>query len=874
MGAGGVLIAVKNTLVASPVSDLDTDCEVTWIRVELSNSKPLFIGSFYRTPSSDDPEVINKLHESVSKLTCKDTALPNIILNGDFNTPDIIWENSSIRTNPNYSMSLNNSMLDFVSANFLTQMTNVPTRNDNILDLTLTTNPDLISDIEAHPGMSDHYAVTYKVNLTVKRQKKPDCYIFQYRKSDLEGVKQDLGAFLDRFFLSEDPLDRSVNDNWNLFKENLVNSMKKNIPQKKITSRWNLPWMTPEIKRLCRKKKRAWDDGKHNRNSHSWNRYLKLNKLVKQSIQESHRSYIDNILNNSINENPKKFYSYMKQKKAGQSNIPVLKSEDKLLSEPAEVAEALNSQYTSQFTREPNGHLPDIGSQPVSSMPDILFTVPGIEKLLNNLNPAKASGPDLVPARILKLASREIAPVLSVIFQQSYNTGQVPLDWQQANVTAVFKKGDKTNPANYRPVSLTCIVCKSMEHIIYSQIMKHLDTHNILVDFQHGFRANHSCETQLLNTVEDLSRRLDKRKTTDLLILDFSKAFDTVPHRRLLHKLQHYGVTGKNNKWIESWLCHRQQRVVLDGSASTDSPVLSGVPQGTVLGPLLFLLYVNDIGANVSFQTTIKLFADDCLLYRTIESAADEIQLQQDLTTMVEWSNTWLMRFNAAKCHLLRITRQRKLIPTKYNIQGVQLQEVDHHPYLGVEFSSDLTWKLHISNITSKANRILNLLRRHLYGCNQEVKSRAFTSLVRPHLEYSSSVWDPYYKQDIFALEKVQRKGARFVTGNYSYLESVTSMLQTLDWPPLQQRRQARRLTHFYKAANNLSPVRIPEYVTASSNRTRTHDLAFIQLHTNYEQYKHSFLPRTIREWNALPPDLVHAVSVDDFSSRLQCYTA
>ena len=219
---------------------------------ELANNKPLFFGSFYRPPSSDDPEVINKLHESVSKLTCKDSSLPNIILNGDFNTPHINWENSSIRSNPNYSMHLNNTMVDFVNANILTQMTDKPTRNDSI------NGPD--PENQAGPnyglGISEHCAVTYNVNLAVKRQKKPDQYVYQYRKGDLEGVKRDLGAFKDDF-LSKEPLKRPVNDNWNLLKGALVSSIKKNIPQMKITSRWNLPWMTPEIERLCRKKKRA-----------------------------------------------------------------------------------------------------------------------------------------------------------------------------------------------------------------------------------------------------------------------------------------------------------------------------------------------------------------------------------------------------------------------------------------------------------------------------------------------------------------------------------------------------------------------------------------------------------------------------------------
>ena len=212
------------------------------------------------------------------------------------------------------------------------------------------------------------------------------------------------------------------------------------------------------------------------------------------------------------------------------------------------------------------------------------------------------------------------------------------------------------------------------------------------------------------------------------------------------------------------------------------------------------------------------------------------------------------MRFNAKKCHLLKISRQRKPLQTHYYI--------------------DLTWKTHISNISGRANRILNLLRRHLYGCNQKVKTRAFTTLVRPHLEYSSTVWDPYNKQDIQSLEKIQRKGARFVTGHYSYQHSVTSMLDDLNWPPLEHRSKNKRLTTFYKICNNSSTVTLPDYVKTSNSQTQSHDRSYIQIQTNYEQYKNSFLPRTIREWNSLPPDLVHAESVDVFSKRLKTLTA
>jgi hypothetical protein len=627
-----------------------------------------------------------------------------------------------------------------------------------------------------------------------KRQRKPDRYVYQYKQGDIGGVKDDMKEYSDKF-LKSNPQNNTVEENWTNFKVTLIEAMKKHIPQKKISSRWNLPWITTEIKRLIRKKRRAYNAGKKKKNGHSWRRYLKLNQLVNNSLETAHRNYVD-----KIKENPKRFDGYIKHNKSGTKffdNIPVLKPHTKILSEPTEKAEALSNQYTSVFTKEPTGNLPNIEGKQETPMSDFEFTSNGTEKLLSDLNPPKASGPDLLPTRILKLVASKIAPVLSVIFQQSYDTGTVPTDWTQANITAVFKKGDKTKPSNYRSVSLTCIICKTMEDILFSQIMKHLDQKNILVKFQHCFRANHSCETQLLNTVEDLFRRLDMRTATDLLILDFSKAFNTVPHRRLLSKLNHYGIGGKTKKWMESWLCHRNQKVVLDGSSSQDSPVLYGVPQGTVLGPLMFLLYANDIGDKTSPQTSIKLFADDFFLYRIIKTREDEEQLQADLNMMIEWSNTWLMSFNADKCHLLKITRHRTYIETSYHIEGKKLSQVPNHPYLGVELTSDLTWIIHTSNITGKANKILNLLRRHLYNCSTEVKSRAFTSLVRPHLEYASSVWDPYLKQDINQLEKVQRKGARFVCGKYQYTKSVTSMLAELDWQPLQKKKKKPQIDQF-----------------------------------------------------------------------------
>ena len=267
-------------------------------------------------------------------------------------------------------------------------------------------------------------------------------------------------------------------------------------------------------------------------------------------------------------------------------------------------------------------------------MRKITFRVPGIAKLLRNLNPHKAAGPDSIPTQVLKIASDQIAPVLTRIFQSSYDTGTVPCDWRDANIVPIYKKGDKQLASNYRPVSLTSISCKVIEHVVHSNIMDHFQKHSILCDEQHGFRKRRSCESQLITTIQGIASKLRSgRDQVDVILLDFAKAFDKVPHQRLLYKLNYYGVREENLQWVESFLSHRKQRVLLDGKSSAQADVTSGVPQGTVNGPLYFLAFINDLPECTSSDT--RLFADDGLLYRTIKSNKDaQEDLQQDLHSL------------------------------------------------------------------------------------------------------------------------------------------------------------------------------------------------------------------------------------------------
>ena len=272
-------------------------------------------------------------------------------------------------------------------------------------------------------------------------------------------------------------------------------------------------------------------------------------------------------------------------------------------------------------------------SNGVSDIDPLEFQTKGIVSLLRKINTKKASGPGGISCWVLKEAVEEIAPFLQFIFNESLTTGQVPSDWKCANVTPVFKKGSKKEACNYRSVSLTSVPSKIWEHIIFYHIMDHLDAHHVLVNYQHGFHQGYSCESQLITIIEHLARNSDHGKQTDVLLLDFSKAFDTVPHKRLLKKLDHYGIRGQRIKWIESWLCGRAQTVVVNGSQSSPVTATSGVPQGAALGPLMFLLYINDIGLPLTSE--LGLFADDSVLYGVVNNISSAEALQSDLNKLV-----------------------------------------------------------------------------------------------------------------------------------------------------------------------------------------------------------------------------------------------
>ena len=480
-------------------------------------------------------------------------------------------------------------------------------------------------------------------------------------------------------------------------------------------------------------------------------------------------------------------------------------------------AEALANRCQSVFKRDDTtlSSCPDLPPSPFPDMPPITIDVEGVKK--DNINTTEAIGPDQIQNQALKIAAEEIAPVLQCIFQQSLDTGELPLDWRKANITPLFKKGATTDPANYLPVSVTCTCCKLLEHIFDSNLMRHLSSHNILADNQYAFRKHRSCESQLILTTNDLAKNFSDKKTTDMAVLDFLKAFDVIPHQRLLMKLDYYGIRSNTKRWISGFLTKHLQLVCVNGQCSDWSPVLSGTPQGTVLGPHLFLLHINDIHEKVT--STTRFFADDCLLYRPINSICKSASRRsQHYGSVIPGLG---MQFNPSKCKTMRVSRKRSPGTTSYNILGVTLEETQQTQYLGINIQNNLSWNSQTHHDTGKATRVLNFLRRNFHHCSSAVKEKLYLTLVRPHLDYATASWDPFTVKNISFIEKVQRQAARFVTSTYMYGRdtSVTKLLNQLDWNTLQVRREAHRLTCFYKMINNQLDIDYQSHVETKPDR-------------------------------------------------------
>ena len=859
-GYGGCLLAVKTDFISHEIHH-STKAEAVYVQIKTDGrERPLVVGSIYRPPSTKKSEILEQVQEitkSMDALNKRDT----IWIGGDLNLPDIDWRTNEINGNRNPRVA-NVEFVEKLGEYNLHQVVENPTRGENILDIFCTNKPNLVQRTKLLPGLSDHDAILVESRIKAQKNKPIAHTVSIWKKANFEAIKAETEAFATEF--NKNPPE-TVEKQWESIRNHLLDMMKKHVPTKKRSTKFHQPWINNTIKRLARKKQRAWKKAKRTGEQQDWNRFKSLKKDTRRECRKAYQGYVRSFIEE---DSGKHLWRFIKSKKTDTVGVAPLKKNGLIHSTGKEKANILNDQFGSVFTNEDLDNLPDLGDSPFPPMPDINITTDGVEKLLKKLNTRKAAGPDGIPCRLLQCVSKELAPALTTLFTKSLDSGQVPKDWRHALVQPIYKKGDRSNPANYRPISLTCVCCKLMEHIVRSHVTRHLETENILSDAQHGFRKKRSCETQLLLTIDDLARELDKGGQTDTILLDYAKAFDKVPHQRLIMKLHHYGIRGQPLLWIQSFLANRTQQVVVEGEVSNIGEVTSGVPQGSVLGPTLFLAYINDIGDNISAK--VRLFADDTILYRHIRDSNDTHALQQDLERLQTWEATWQMEFNVSKCHVLSVTMKKKPTQPNYHLHGQKLEQVDSAKYLGVEITSKLHWGKHIHQTAAKANRTSGFICRNLKGCPTPVQSHCYKALVRPILDYASPVWDPYQQDLIDTLEATQRRTARRIYQNFDRQTSGSTLVQRLELPTLKERRAIDKVAMVYKIVNNEVDIQASNFYTPATRQLRGQQNKFQVPQSRLNVHLHSFVPSSTRLWNSIPQSAMAASSVSNFKEQLK----
>lgn len=857
---GGVLLAVADTVVSFHVP-IACDLEIVWVCVCLNYKRWIF-GVCYRPPTKY-PTFSSVLHDCINQIILRFPGSP-IVLMGDFNYPNIKWSDVRPSVVPFSTEASEFTTLcsDVNLVQLVTSPTRVTSSSSSVLDLILTTHPDSIPSVSYLPGLSDHSMLHFTLHVLKSSTLSSLKSIRDYSKADFISINRELCQFLDRFL--EGFFHRSVESNWNLFKATVSFLTNKYIPCKKIRNHPNAPWYNTTLKRLSNKKKRLFRSAKLNHSVTRWDSYRMAAEEYKNSVKNAKHLFFNNTLPSMLLNNPRQFWNTINGSDNGV--VSLITSDGQAIAD-TECASVLNNVFAKSFSVQCNTSVPSLPLYNFLPMNSIVFDVIGISEIIDGLKISSTSGVDDINSKFLKNTKMYSSIILSHLFSQSLGAGIVPDDWRIGRVVPLHKSGDKHDPFNYRPISLTSVPCKILEHIICTHLASFLESNNFLTPAQHGFRKSFSCETQLVSFTHDLHRFLDCGSQTDCIFLDFSKAFDKVSHSLLIHKLRALNIDPHVLDWIVAFLTNRSQFVSVNNNNSSFVSVDSGVPQGSVIGPLLFLIYINDLVTNIS--SSICLFADDCVLYRNITDQSDMSQLQNDLNIIAHWCNTWLMELNTSKCKSMRVSRSNTACPTYY-IDNNALSSVSVYKYLGVHITSNLSWSTHVEYVANNANRMLGYLKRNFFQAPSSLKLILYKCLVRSKLEYASSVWDPGHQSLINTLEATQNRAARFILSNYHRTASVTNMKSTLSLPNLSSRRKHARLCLFHKIYHHNPLLRqklILEPFYHSARLDHIHKVGLPNYNTN--TFSASFITRTSNDWNHLPASIASITDISLFKQTL-----
>lgn len=881
---GGVLIYCSEHLPVILRPDLSVDSiEATWLQIQINRTEHLLVAVYYRPPNQSAEirdTFLQHLHD-----TCVKTSEENhraILIMGDFNDRCKTW------LGDHSNSELGTKLLDLVANTGFTQIINEPTHLDNtgrpqhLLDLIITDSPDLIlnSHVMSPIARCHHCPTLCNLTITLPKDKPYKRTMWDFKHADIIGLNASLHAA--PWYIAYDIFE-NTDDLVHYWTTLFYETVKEHIPCREITIYpKNKPWVDKKLKLLFRKRSRLWRRYKKTKNPDHFNAFRTIRNLVTRENRRAKCHYFNRVIPilENPNTNAKQFWSLTKSllNNKSQSGIPPLAEENSIITDCTQKAELFNHYFAKQTQLPPHASvhpLPDFSYSTDERLSEIVCTPNEILKILASLNPSKATGPDTIGNYLLKITAASIAEPLSRLFNHSLNKHTFPACWKQSNIVPIHKKNSKQDKSNYRPVSLLCNISKVFERVVHNRVYDYLISNELLTDKNSGFKKQDSTINQLLGITEKIYKALENRKDVRMVFLDLSKAFDRVWHKGLIFKLKRFGITGPLLLWFESYLEHRCQRVIINGQHSNWLPVEAGVPQGSILGPLLFLVFINDIVNNI--QCDINLFADDTSLLEVIDNPEISCaKINSDLAIINDWATQWLMLFNVLKTIAMTFTLRPNPVPQPLlYLNGSPVTEVKEHCHLGLTLTSTMKWNAQINNICNRASQRNNILRKFKFKFPRKTLESLYIHMIRPILEYADVIYDNCGTVLSQKLESIQYDAARTCLGALS-TTSRTNLLNETGWDTLAVRRQVHKTTFFYKIINNLVPTYLQRLcpptvaqMTRYNLRNRNNQ---ILIPARTTRYRESFLPSTTSLWNSLPLELRNTETLEGFKRKMIAY--
>ena len=558
-------------------------------------------------------------------------------------------------------------------------------------------------------GSSDHNQLHFNIKIKSVKTKVKQCRR-DFRKGNYKEIRKRL-AHID---WNDTMKNKTATECWNILRGEIYTAIDSFVPMKKQGKRSKKKHLSKEAFRKIRHKQNMWRVYKHTGKDQDYVVYKEALNAATKEVRKCKRNFELKLAQN-IKADSKSFYAYVRSKQNVRDKVgPLEDNAGDIITEGILMAEELNMHFSSVFMREDTSSLPvpetKFNGSEGERLGQLVVTPEVVASKINNMKENKSPGVDGISPKILKETVEQISTPLAHVFNMSLQEEIVPLEWKEANIIPLFKKGSRNKSVHYRPVSLTSVICKLLEAIIRDHMMDFLIKHKLINPSQHGFLKARSCLTNLLCYLEEITKWVDEGSPVDVIYFDFQKAFDKVPHQRLILKLKSHGMGNSIINWIEQWLTDRKQRVVVDGGVSSWKSVLSGVPQGSVLGPILFLVYINDLEEGVT--GSILKFADDTKLFRKTKEIGDKKNLQDDIDKLVKWSEKWQMLFNFGKCKCLHTGPGNTGM--NYGMGGTILSKTVKEKDLGVTMNCNMKVSEQCRIAASKGNQVLGMIRRNI----------------------------------------------------------------------------------------------------------------------------------------------------------------